>query len=169
MNRDTFISMLDFQAWADARILRAAELVADGEYFRDRAMGVGSIHDLLVHAMATQAMWLRRFKGDSGCSVEDARKYPARRDVVKQWPIVHSQLSEFVGAQTVSTLRGIVCYQSAAAREYYFPLDRLLMHMLDESTYHRGQLNLMIRSAGGKPARASHRNYLESISCRSER
>jgi uncharacterized damage-inducible protein DinB len=168
MNRETFISMVNFQAWADARVLLAAEVIPDDEYYRDRGLGVGSIHELLVHAMASQSMWLRRFKGDSRCDVEDLKKCRTREDLNRRWDIVHKQLAEFIGAQTVSSLSGIVCYHGNSEREFYFPLGRLLMHMLDESTYHRGQVNLMIGTAGAKPARASQRNYLESISCRSE-
>ena len=34
-----------------------------------------------------------------------------------------------------------------------------MTHLVDHSTYHRGQLNSMIKLAGGKPADVGHITY----------
>ena len=53
-------------------------------------------------------------------------------------------------------------YTTIAGQPYTLPLGGLMYHVVDHSAYHRGQLNTMIRQAGGDPALAYYMLYLAS-------
>jgi uncharacterized damage-inducible protein DinB len=45
-------------------------------------------------------------------------------------------------------------YRHISGEERVVPLGHAMIHVVDHSTYHRGQLNTMIKQAGGQPAMA---------------
>ena len=137
--------------WGDRRVLTAACAITEAEYYAERGFSAGSLHKLLVHAMAAQWMWLSRWNGHDLRRLEDAADYPTRESLLKRWPRVHADFSEFVLAQTARTLAAPLTYHNTRGDQFTLPLGELILHCLDHGTYHRGQINSLIKLAGGSP------------------
>jgi uncharacterized damage-inducible protein DinB len=43
---------------------------------------------------------------------------------------------------------------------FSLPLGETMIHVVDHATYHRGQINAMIKMAGGMPAAPYYQRYL---------
>ena len=50
-------------------------------------------------------------------------------------------------------------YRSTRGELFSLPLAELMLHVIDHETYHRGQINTMIKRAGGQPANISYLSY----------
>lgn len=141
---------LEFMIWGDLQILAAAQAVPEEEYHKDRGISAGSLHALLLHAMAAQWIWLHRFRGQA-FSFADASNFPTRDGLAKRWPEVHAALRDFVSAQTLESLNRSITFKNFRGVEFTQPMGHLLMHVTDHGTYHRGQQNTLIKLCGGKP------------------
>ncbi len=53
-----------------------------------------------------------------------------------------------------------VVARNTYGEQFSLPLGDTMIHVVDHATYHRGQINSMIRMAGGKPAAAYYQRYL---------
>lgn len=155
-------SLFDFLRWGDVTMLDAASSLPDEEYYKERNISIGSIHKLLVHAMAAEWLWLQRWQGRPVSRIEDHTDYPTRQDLANRWPVVHLALTQYLDQQTDKTLAAPLSYKTAKGEEVGGPLGDFLFHIADHGTYHRGQLNTMIKQAGGKPISVGYRQFLTS-------
>jgi uncharacterized damage-inducible protein DinB len=152
--------MFDFVCWADNQMLAASRTVPDEGYYKDQGISIGSIHKLLVHAMAAQWIWLSRWRGESPTRIESHEDYPTRDSVMLRWPLVHSAITDFLGTQSPKALARDVQYRNTRGELFALPLAELMLHVIDHATYHRGQLNTMIKHAGGQPGNVAFQVYL---------
>ena len=152
--------LFDYMKWADETMISASKTVPDGEYHLPRGFSFGSIHGLLVHGMASQEVWLRRWQGDGEAAILGEAHYPTRADLVSRWPEVHSDLFAFLSRQTNSSLLDTIVARNTYGEVFSLPLGETMIHVIDHATYHRGQINSMIMMAGGKPAAPYYQRFL---------
>ncbi|HEV3164261.1 MAG TPA: DinB family protein [Isosphaeraceae bacterium] len=148
--------LYDYLVWADRLTLDAGTGVVEGEYHRERPISSGSIHKLLVHVMAAEWVWLTRWRGSSPARIENQEDYPTRAALEARWPQVHAELLAFVDKQTDDSVGARLHYRHTGGEDRSVTLGHAMIHVVDHSSYHRGQLNSMIKQAGGVPATASY-------------
>lgn len=149
--------------WGDQRVLAAALAVVPDEYYRARGFSHGSLHAILVHAMAAQWTWLTRWNGDNVSRLEDAADYPTRESLTARWPAVHAAVRTFVAGRTPRDLAAPLTYRNTRGETFTLPLGELIMHCLDHGTYHRGQTNSMIKLAGGTPVMVNYCSFVSAL------
>jgi uncharacterized damage-inducible protein DinB len=152
--------MCEYLRWGDQQSLIAARSVPDEGYYKDCGISAGSVHKVLVHCMAVQWMWLCRFRGEGPQRLEDEREYPHRMDVEQRWPLVHSALIDFVGHQSQQALQQPVSYRDTRGETHTIALRDMILHLIDHGSYHRGQINTLIKKAGGTPQPISYRLWV---------
>jgi uncharacterized damage-inducible protein DinB len=151
--------LFDYLCWADRLMVGAAGELPEEEYYKARGISLGSIHNLLVHLMAAEWIWLQRWRGHSPTRIESYEDYPTRTALEARWPEVHAELREFLGGQTHESLAAPLAFRNIAGEASVVPLGQLMIHVVDHGSYHRGQLNTMIKQAGGQPAPAFYAMY----------
>lgn len=154
-----FRELFEYVRWGDHECLLAARSVSDQEYFREQPISHGSLHKQLVHMMVAEWLWLSRWRGSTNAKAETVEDYPTRMAVEQRWPLVHAALLDFVAHQTPSSLARNVTYRTSRGDLVTLPLASLMIHVIDHAAYHRGQLNTMIRRAGGQPRSISFHAY----------
>lgn len=147
-------SLFGYMIWADNLSLAAAAGLTEDEYFRERGISAGSIHKLLVHLMGAEWIWLQRWHGTSPIKIIGLDEYPDRPSLEARWPDLHRGLMEFVEGQTDESLSQVFGFRTIAGDRYSVPLGQAMLHLVDHGSYHRGQLNTMLKQAGAEPAPA---------------
>jgi uncharacterized damage-inducible protein DinB len=151
--------LYDYLFWGDRMMFSAATALPDAEYFMERGMSAGSIHKLLAHLMGAEAVWLERWRGQAPARIENADDHPTRAALDARWERVHADLREFLSKQTNESLAGPITFRSFTGDPSAIPLGELMVHVVDHASYHRGQLNTMIKQAGGQPAPVFYVTY----------
>lgn len=146
----------DFMFDQDRLVLAAALQTPEAEYYKDRGISHGSLHALLVHAMGSQWVWLNRFLGTSAPRHISVTDCPTREELADRWPEVHSAYKGFLARQTLTTLNAPITFQNFRGETHTLALGQLLMHVVDHGTYHRGQINSLLKLAGGQPTNPSY-------------
>jgi uncharacterized damage-inducible protein DinB len=72
-----------------------------------------------------------------------------------RWPVVHTEWESFLASQTAQSLGASFSHHDFRGNPHTLPLGRLVKHVMDHCTYHRGQFNSMLKMAGGKPLNLS--------------
>lgn len=139
-----------YMAFADDRMAEAATTVDDPGFVWDQGISFGSISRQLSHAMGAQKTWLARLEGDPVLYADEP--LPARPEIGKRWSDIHADLLRFAIDLTPQILKRPVRSQNRAGVKYEMPTWAVMLHVADHATYHRGQLNTMIKKAGGKPS-----------------
>jgi uncharacterized damage-inducible protein DinB len=151
MDTKTIRLMWDYTKWADARAFDAVSKLSPEQYGKDLGNSHKSMRDTLVHLVSAQWIWLSRWKGTSPKAMWTTEEVPTLAALKDRGAALHKEIEAFVSDQTNDSLAKAVTYQNLKGDTLQFPLGALLLHVLNHSTYHRGQVTTLLRQLGAKP------------------
>ena len=141
--------LFEFNAWATARVFEATASLSEEEFTRDLGNSFPSIRDTLVHIIGGEWVWLTRWHGTSPTAFPAApRTHP---DIVRRWEDINVEREKFLRSLGPHSLDVVVAYTSFAGVDFAFPLWQMLRHVVNHSSYHRGQVTTMLKQLGHKP------------------
>ena len=158
MTKDDIQLLYEYDRWANHRILQAASALAPEQFTRDLGGSFPSVRDTLVHIIAGEWGWLTYWKASSHSSVflDDlwdrvntlfrADLFPDVTAVRVKWAAVEKEQIEFVNSVTEEALG-----KPFPVRTKQLRLAHLMQHLANHSTYHRGQVSLMMRQLAAEP------------------
>ena len=148
---DELRDLYAFNRWANARIRGAVAELTEADFTRDLKSSYPSIRDTWLHIMASEWVWLARWLGTSPKEIPPEWKEYDREQVIAEWKALEAAQRAYVDKLTDADLDRVVEYINFADQRYAQPLWHLMRHMVNHSTYHRGQITTMIRQLGGNP------------------
>jgi len=138
-----------YNRWANGRTLDAVAALAPDAYARDLGNSFGSVHDTLVHMYAAEWAWLLRWKGTSPAGL-DRSGLSDLAALRERWSELERDQAGFVAGLTDADLERTLDYANTKGERFSNPLGRLIQHLINHSTYHRGQVTTMLRQLGAK-------------------
>lgn len=151
MDLERIRSLYDFNRWANGRVLEAAEKLSPEQFTKDLQNSFPSVRDTLVHIMGAEWIWLKRWKGSSPKGLLAAPEFPTVLSIRNRWTEAEREQREFVAGVTEESLKKVIGYTNLKGKPYKYPLWQMLQHLVNHSTYHRGQVTTMLRQLGAKP------------------
>jgi uncharacterized damage-inducible protein DinB len=140
-----------YERWANHRILDAVAAVPPEAYGRALASSFPSIRETLLHMLAASWVWLRRWKGSSPSARPEAWDDLAYEGLRDAWSDVEAEQERFVAELAEDGLDRVLEFRDVQGRAHTQPLWVLLRHVVNHSTYHRGQVVTLLRQVGGSP------------------
>lgn len=139
-----------YNGWANGRMFEAVSNLTPEAFSRDLGSSHPSPRDTLLHIVWAEWIWLQRWKGLSPQSVWQAADYPDLNALRTRWSDVKIEQDAFLDAISVEGLLAVVRYLNLQGETWRYPLWRTMYHVLDHSSYHRGQLTTMLRQLGAR-------------------
>ena len=143
--------LYDYNAWANDRTLDACGTLTQEQFTRDLGSSFGSVRDTLAHIMGAEWVWFERWHGRSPSALPVASEFSALARVRARWTEIESSQLEFVGHLSAEDLARIREYRTLKSGVYVHPLWQSMQHVVNHSTYHRGQVAMLLRQSGAKP------------------
>ena len=147
---DRYRRWFDYERDAHAKVVASLETVpAANRSSRECRKAV----DLLAHIVAARLVWLFRLGvaprppegGLSDTGVDLA-------DVVRRLADVQAAWADYLARLDDAELGRVFEYQSYDAGRFRNRVEDILTQLFGHSWYHRGQIAMLVRAAGGEPA-----------------
>ena len=152
MNKNDIQLLYEYNRWANARVLKTVSALTEEQFRRDLGGSYRSVRDALVHILSAEWIWLMRWKGTSPQAMLDPAEF-LELDLVKAtWSQIEREQDEFVKGVTDESLSNVVAYVNTRGETWRYPLTHMMQHLVNHSSYHRGQVSLMLRQLGAAPA-----------------
>lgn len=151
MTPQGFQTLYNYNRWANARVLEAAAKLNPEQYTRDLSNSFHSIHDTLTHILGAEWIWLRRWLGESPKALLNPADFPDLAALRAKWLDVEREQMAFVNGLTDAQLNASVSYLNTKGQTWTYPLWQMLQHLVNHSSYHRGQVTTMLRQLGAEP------------------
>jgi len=142
--------LLDYTVWANHRAMRAAATLSLEDFKRDLGSSHGGVRGTLVHTMSAEWIWLERWKGVSPTRALDEGEFADVMAVRERWTVVEDHRASWFAALRESALGETIRYSALDKRSFEGPLWKLVQHVANHSTYHRGQVVTLLRILGAK-------------------
>ena len=154
MNHADLTTMLNFHYWARDRVLEAAAHLTPEQYTRDLGSSFRSIRDTLVHLLSADSNWLKRWRGTSPTSMLDPGDYPDVATLRTAWTAQETEIRALLASMDDRSVMRAMDYKTLDGRPFTSAFWEMLHHVVNHGTYHRGQVQTMLRQLGASPARS---------------
>jgi uncharacterized damage-inducible protein DinB len=144
-----FRRWFEYEQDAHAKVLASLDTVpADGRSGAEFRKAVG----LFAHVVAARRVWLGRLgvlPPFAGALFTDN---PDLFRVVAEWDTIRSAWARYLDGLTDADIARTFEYQSLDAGRFRNRVEDILAQLYGHSWYHRGQIAVLVRAAGGTPA-----------------
>ncbi len=140
-----------YNAWATNRFFDALESLPEQTLMKDTQASHKSMQGTLMHLVGAEKIWLSRWIGKpetQGLSQADA---PTLRALKEIWEDVSSRIARFIARLDAAKLQSSFEYANLKGTIYTNTLEQTLQHVVNHSSYHRGQLAVLMRQLGLQP------------------
>lgn len=148
---ETIRLLYDYTRWADGRMFEAVAKLAPEAWTKDLGSSLKSARDTVVHVVSAQWIWLSRWKGETPKGMWAAAEFPTQASIREKWEPLAAELAAFVRAQTEESVAKPLSYRNLKGEPFTYPLGHLMLHTVNHSTYHRGQVTTLLRQLGAQP------------------
>jgi uncharacterized damage-inducible protein DinB len=157
-------TMFEFNRWANRKLLDAVSLLTHEELTRDMSTSYKSVLGTLLHIFWAEWVWLERCLGRSPgeheLPVADLRDAAA---VGARWRSLESDQQRFVETLTADALARRIAYRNFAGEPWEYTLAHMLQHVVNHSSYHRGQVVTLLRQLGRQPPMTDFLFYFDEL------
>ncbi len=152
MDLATIRALYRYNSWANEQVLGAASRLTDADFIRELKSSYGSIRDTLTHIVWGEWIWLQRWKGVSPTLLFSPLDFPNAESLRERLHTVVAERSAFLRDLPAERVRKPMEYTNVQGEVWRYPLSQQLYHVVNHSTYHRGQVAAMLRHLGATPA-----------------
>lgn len=157
-----------YNRWANQEVLRAVQPLSAEEYVRDLKSSFPSIRDTLVHILVAEWIWLRRWHGESPRTQPAGWSTLGYDELLVRWREHELEQAAFLAQLTDERLRQPLAYHNTRGQPFEVPLQHLVRHVVNHSSYHRGQVTTMLRQLGHAAAATDLVLYFNTVAPRPE-
>ncbi|MFZ4622152.1 MAG: DinB family protein [Bacteroidota bacterium] len=144
-------TLFEFNSWANAKTLQAVDSLNEELLYVDLKNSFGSIHGTLVHLCGAEDIWLQRLNGiDPGIFMKPD-VYPTYGSLKTKWSEVDTGWNQYLASVTDEDLKRSFTFHNLKGEKVTQLVWQSLLHLVNHSTYHRGQITTMVRQSGGTP------------------
>ena len=143
--------LVAYSAWASNRVFDAVSGMADGDALKDLKSSHKSIHGTLVHMVSAERIWLSRLMGAGEAPILRAEDAPDVKSLRAMWEKVGYDMARFMGGLSDKKLQETLSAPSPKGEVYTHQYGQVIAHIVDHSTYHRGQIITLMRQLGVTP------------------
>jgi uncharacterized damage-inducible protein DinB len=157
--------LYEYDRWANNRILQAVSGLTAEQFTRD--LGGNSVRNTLVHIIGGEWGWLTYWREPFHSStlltdlwarhdaLFDPKAFSDVATVRLKWAELEEEQAAFVNSVTDESLQKMLPVLTTQIR-----LVQLMLHLANHSTYHRGQVALMVRQLDAKPVATDFAAFL---------
>jgi uncharacterized damage-inducible protein DinB len=142
-----FLKLYQYNAWANDRILGC---------LTRQTVESKKILSIMGHIISAQFLWLHRIKGLPPADVKLWGEYKLPQ-LVKMSEEASLRWLDFIEA-TVDFNRQLT-YLNYTGDPYVNNVEMIMIHLVNHSTYHRGQIALLLRQEGLEPINTDFITY----------
>ena len=155
VNSNDIRALIGYVRWANQRLLDAAARLSSEEFTRELGASFGSVRGTLVHIMYGERRWLQFWTDGTFAAAMDPAAFPDTATITASWSQLELDRQTFVDGLTDAKLA-----MRVSVGDQSYTLGELIQHILDHSTYHRGQVASLIRQLGYAPPPTGFRFFL---------
>src|ERR1039458_8014433 len=134
--------------WARDRQLQACSALTDEQFLCPLGNSFPSVRDTLVHLLAVEWLWLERWRGQSPRALLPSEEFPTLASVCERWHTVEQEMKEYLVALPADVLQLHMTCTGTRGNSWTYALWRMMIHLLEHQTYHRGQVTALLRQLG---------------------
>lgn len=152
MRADDLRLLFEYNFWANARILRAAEGLSEEQLLAPAPFPSGSLRGTLVHTLSAEWIWRQRWQGQMPRAMLAAAEVPTMAAIRERWEVEEAALRALLATlNDEDVLQPLAVVNTRGVQQAPMPLWQLMLHLVNHGTQHRSEAAAMLTAAGRSP------------------
>lgn len=151
MKAEEIRDLYNFNEWANKKFIDSISKLNEVKYTSEIKSSFTSIRETLSHLIASEWIWLQRWIGTSPSAPPDWSHKPDLNTLIEKYIEVESERKKFLSGLDNKYLTQLVTYNLLSCKSGQNILQELLLHVINHSTYHHGQLATLFRQLDETP------------------
>jgi uncharacterized damage-inducible protein DinB len=143
-------TLFAYDDWANARLHAAVAELTEEQFTRRLESSFPSVQETVAHLVLAEWVWLRRWLGESPTAQPAELTAATPTQLRHAHAEIQAQRAAYLATVTEEQLDGDLTYRNLKGEEHRNTLADLFRHVVNHSTYHRGQAATLLRQVGSK-------------------
>ncbi len=150
--------LMEFHSWRRERISDLL-LEVDEQLFSEHLHGsFGSLNIILNHLVWAEKVWLGRVNRDAVATMKSSDVH----GLLEAWKDVNEKWSSLLQVSSSEDIFREIEYFNSTGDRFSNVVWEIVVHMVDHSTYHAGQMMNAVRGFGIEPVSTNYIHYLRA-------
>ena len=145
--QDDFASLFAFNRWANAKMLDACRKLTPEQYVAEPVPDWPSVRSTVFHIVVVTELWLRGLESDPDASIPTEAEVATIEDAERLLDRAYQRFDRLLPALTPERLATPITLQRRG-RTATLPPWAVLRHLVNHTTYHRGQVASKLKRFG---------------------
>jgi len=144
-------SLFEFNEWANARTFAAVGALSVEQLTLDNKSSMPSVLLTAAHIVGAEWIWLERWLGRPTAGFPAWILQPDLADLIPRLKAVETERAQCLAGLPEGAAASMVAFKLLNGTEDTQPVEVMVRHVVNHSTYHRGQIAAFIRQFGIAP------------------
>lgn len=153
--------LYSYNQWADKQTLGAASRLSEEMLKRNLGNSFSSVHDTLAHIFGAEWIWLERWNGRAAKALPGGNDFAGLDELKLKWAELHRDQNQFLANLAPERLDQPLSYINTKGVPFTYPLWQMMVHVVNHSSYHRGQITTMLRQMKAAPVVTDFLDYYD--------
>jgi uncharacterized damage-inducible protein DinB len=150
--KQVLVAHVGYSGWGTRRVLDACARLNPEQLDRDLGASHASILRTFRHIHDGERVWLRRLvEGGSGRLPSGSAPEHSFEFIVESWPEIWRGYREWLESASDVELTEEISTVLPDGKDFRVPRSQIVLHAINHSTFHRGQIVSMLRVLGIQP------------------
>jgi uncharacterized damage-inducible protein DinB len=140
--------LLAYTIWADRQLLAALRGLPTEDLERDTGSSFGSVLGTMAHILGAEQLWLSRLLGVPLRRLPELEDFPSVALLAASFEDFWPQLEFYLASLDDDQMARTFSWTNSRGETHSAPLRQVLLHVVNHSTYHRGQVVSQLRQLG---------------------
>lgn len=155
------VKHIEYQRWANAKVAGQIRPLSAELTEKEFGGSFPSIRLTLLHMLQADYRWLHRLRGVPIIEIPAEWQGWDKDTLLSTWLSVQDQLAQQVSAMAPQGDQPVK-FTTMKGDSFTLPLSEIVTHVVNHSSYHRGQLTNFLRMAGAIPVGTDYFIYIAS-------
>jgi uncharacterized damage-inducible protein DinB len=149
--KNDLLDLIRYNDWANERMMEAIRSVSEESRRSPITSSFGSLRETLGHMVSAEWIWLQRWNGQSPATAPGWVATDSTDRYLERLAEIRKQRLTWLWELDEAAFEKPIEYSNLAGNTYRNSLADLIRHVVNHSTYHRGQLATQLRQLGQVP------------------
>lgn len=143
-----FTELAGFNNWADNRAIDWLTQITDEQWNQVAVSSFGSIRETAVHIVSAKKIWIDFWTDVQKPVYLSSEFRGTKEDLIDIWKTISAELKSFIENYPIENYANEINVKKPNGELSTMDFRKTFPHMINHSTYHRGQLVTLLRQSG---------------------
>ena len=148
MNKKYFIELAQYNIWANNIVISWLQQIDDEQWKRSINSSFSSIEATVTHIAGAEKIWSERWQLHQNIIFLQPVFADAKNELIEIWKAASASILDFIEQMNEDDFTKSFSFKRLNGEENTLQYVQTFTHVINHSTYHRGQLVTMLRQVG---------------------